>query len=99
MVWDAWHASRNDGEFRVKFDKIPLPKEAKASLWDAKQFTDEQLVKPRPDKPAQPTEPEPQWKRLLSAFMDTTGSDPNTVGGQVGIVPAAGEQPAVKDMT
>jgi hypothetical protein len=43
-AWDAFHASRNDAEFRFKFAGINLPKEAKASLWDAKQFTPEQTI-------------------------------------------------------
>lgn len=52
QAWDAFHASRNDAEFRVKFGSIALPREAKAALWDAKAFTPEQTIQPKPATPA-----------------------------------------------
>lgn len=45
-AWDAFNASRNDAEFRVRFQGIALPKEAKAALWDAKSFSPDQMIRP-----------------------------------------------------
>lgn len=57
QAWDAWNASQNDAQFRIKFAQIPLPKEVKAALWDAKQFTPDQMLKPKPATPYKGVEP------------------------------------------
>ncbi|MCC7235609.1 MAG: strawberry notch family protein [Bryobacterales bacterium] len=35
-AWDNFHAATDEADFRARFDKLALPKEAKAALWDAK---------------------------------------------------------------
>ncbi len=45
-AWEAFHAAKNDAEFRLAFGSIPLPDEIKAHLWEAKGFQPEHQVSP-----------------------------------------------------
>lgn len=36
QAWDDFHAAQTPEDFQARFDKLALPKEAKAALWDAK---------------------------------------------------------------
>jgi hypothetical protein len=35
-AWDAFHAANSPDDFKARFDKLGLPDETKAALWDAK---------------------------------------------------------------
>src|ERR1019366_10422505 len=35
-AWDAYHQAGNQQDFQARFDKLQIPQETKASLWDMK---------------------------------------------------------------
>lgn len=67
-AWDAFNSVKSPEEFTARFDAMPLPKEAKAALWDQK-FGSVLTVTPAPTN-GKTTIPGP-WDRIVGHAKET----------------------------
>jgi hypothetical protein len=76
QAWDAFHKSRNEGEFRLAFDKMLLPRGTKAALFDAKGFTPDQKIGGR-------EAPVPEQPRSVGGFLQNALSSGGRFVGDI----------------
>lgn len=88
QAWDAFHASRNAGEFKLAFDKLSIPQSAKADLWDLKAFTADQNPAPV-TSPAAPVESQSLVDKV-GQYMPSARTAFRVGGGAIGGAIGAG---------